>query len=64
MTDARLEVPFKTFFGYKSKLYKQLIQFGQNAYVTIKEKIKGNWKDRAQRGIMVGYAEDRLLGNY
>lgn len=45
--------------GKQSGLYDHLRELGRIAYVTQRNKIKANWKNKALRGIMVGYAENR-----
>lgn len=56
--------PYTSFMGCMSKLYDHLIEFGQIGYVTILAKIKTNWKNRSEKMIMVGYAEDKPADTY
>ena len=51
--------PYELFIGKTSALYDHLKEFGRIAYVTQRTKIKTNWKNRALRWIMMGYADNR-----
>jgi transposase InsO family protein len=64
MNRAIKQTPYEFFFGKKSKLYENLIQFGRIGYVLDPTKIKANWSEKSEKGIMVGYADGKPSDTY
>lgn len=56
--------PFEAFVGRRLKLYNHLIEFGRIGYVTTRGTFRVNWNNRAIRGIMVGYCENKPADTY
>ena len=55
---------YELFTKEVSKLYPNLIQFGRIGYATIRMKIRGTWKEKSKKGIMVGYAKNHTGDTY
>ena len=49
------KIPFEIFYGEKPKIISLLSEFRRIAYVTKKDKIKGQIKDTTCKAVMVGY---------
>lgn len=58
------ESPYKLFTGKESKLYAQLVEFGRIGQVPLRAKMKGKWKEKSYKAIMVGYAKNHAADTY
>jgi hypothetical protein len=55
---------YEKWTGEKSKLFPYLIQPGRIGYAVIRKKMKGKWKEKRQKGVMVGYAKNHSADTY
>ena len=57
--------PDKQFYGKKSELYSNLIEFGRvGYYVTNRSTMNGKFKEKATAMVMIGYAEHHARNVY
>ena len=52
------------FYGKKSELYSHLIELGRVGYVTIRNTMKGKFKEKSTAMVMIGYAEHHARDVY